>query len=157
MLSKLEGELESGPYQFAELNSSAGGPPTGAAVDVSFSSEDTSVLRDTVRSAEIALSEIEGTRNVATTLASNSSGFDIAVDRNATFRYGVNISDVAQAIRGATDGIEIFNITEQGDDIPVVVRNKLTFADNETIVTKNITPDQLLALQILCFTILPKQ
>jgi|GEM_PF-188594 len=148
LLDGLREQIEQGPYQFAELNANSGGPPTGAAIDVTFTSDDTELLRDTVRQAENVLSELDGTLNVATTLAANNSGFDVVVDRNAVYRYGVSINDIAQAIRGATDGTEIFEITENGEDIPVFVRNKLNYQSEETIITKDITPDQLLALQI---------
>ncbi len=149
LLDGLRDEIEQGPYQFAELNVNAGGPPTGAAIDVSFNSDDTEQLRATVRQVEQLLSEIDGTLNVATTLAANNSGFDIVVDRNAVYRYGVSINDIAQAVRGATDGVEIFDINQNGDDVPVFVRNKLNYQSGETIITKDINPDQLLALQLL--------
>lgn len=131
----------------ADITAAAGGPPTGAPVEVVFTSEDTDLLRATAREAEALLSDQAGAINVSTTLPPNNSGFDIIVDRNALFRFGVSLNSVATAIVGATDGIELFDITENGQDVTVVVKNKLDF-EQEGTITKRITPDRLAQLQV---------
>ena len=148
LVDGLRSELESPQYEFAELVAEGGGPPTGAAVDVSFTSENTPLLRETVREAERLLFSLEGTENVDTTLSGNTSGFDIAVDRNAASRFGVSVSDIARTIRGATDGVELFELTIDGEDVPVVVRNRLD-STSTGIITNRITPDLLRSLEVI--------
>ncbi len=132
-----------------EVTAEAGGPPTGSPVEVNFSSKNTELLRSTAREAEALLSVTTGAINVGTTLPPNNSGFNVIVDRNALFRFGVDLNSVATALVGATDGIELFEITENGEDVSVVVRNRLDYENSETTETKAITTDRLEQLQIV--------
>ena len=147
LLDGLREQAEANGLADADITAAAGGPPTGAPVEVVFTSENTELLRETARSAEALLNNQPGAINVSTTLPPNNSGFNIIVDRNALFRFGVSLNAVATAIVGATDGIELFDITENGQDVTVIVKNKLDF-EVEGTVTKRITPDRLSQLQV---------
>ncbi len=149
LVEPLRTELgDAGLLNDAELKVEAGGPPTGAPIDMSISSEDTDLLRDYVRSVEVTLATVPGTINVATSLAGNNSGFDILLDRNAAYRFGVDVSTIANTIRGATDGIELFDITENGEDVTVVVKNQLSFLSEDPTETKQITPEMIKQLTV---------
>lgn len=131
----------------AELVTEGGGPPTGLPIEVTIESEDTEALRSFAREAETIIKEEAGTKNVATTLPPNNSGFTVLVDRNAAYRYGATLGSIATTIVGATDGVELFEITEDGEDVPVVVRNKLNYADTGA-QTKEINPELITQLQV---------
>jgi len=132
-----------------DVTAEAGGPPTGAPVEVNFSSSNTDLLRSAAREAEAVLAGLPGAINVDTTLPPNNSGFNVLVDRNALFRFGVNLNSVATAIVGATDGIELFEITENSDDVRVVIRNRLDYEQVDTTETKEITADRLGQLRVV--------
>lgn len=147
LLDPLKEEIAAAQLFQAELVADGGGPPTGSAIEVNISSEDTKQLRAFAREAIVVLEEMNGPTNEASTLAGNSAGFSVLVDRNAAYRYGVSINSIATTIIGATDGVNIFDITESGDDIEVIVRNRLN--DTEAgAVTKQITPDMLSSLYV---------
>ena len=148
LLDGLQQDLDGEAFANAELVAQGGGPPTGSAVDVSFVSDDTALLRSTTREAEQALVAIDGAVNINSDLSGNTAGFEVVVDRNAATRYGVQISSIAQAIRGATNGVELFEVTDDGDDVTVVLKNRLVDDGIGDIETNRITPDDLLALSV---------
>ena len=148
LLEPLRNEIISKELVFAELQVASGGPPGGAPIDVNVTSESTDSLRLFLLEAENKLNEINGVNTIESSLAGNNSGFEIVLDRNAAYRFGVEISSVAGAIRGATDGVELFDITESGDDVPVVIRNRLSDFDDNSSVTKNIDPNILKKLTV---------
>lgn len=133
----------------ADLVTEGGGPPTGLPIEIQIESDNTEALRLFARQVEDVVNEEDGTKNVSTTLPPNNSGFTVLVDRNAAYRYGVSLSAIATTIIGATDGVELFEITENGEDVPVVVRNKLNYTDGADIETKYINPEMITQLQVM--------
>ena len=149
LIEELRADFESARLFDAEVSVAEGGPPSGAPVYVELESESSESLRIAARTAEEILRDTPGVVNIQSGLAGNATGFDILVDRNAAFRYGISIQDVVTAIRGATDGVEVFSITQDGDDVPVYVRNRLDYTGDTGIVTKNIAPETLQSISLV--------
>ncbi|MFW0871253.1 MAG: efflux RND transporter permease subunit [Patescibacteria group bacterium] len=148
LLSDLRRVLEGADFEYAELISGGGGPPTGSAIDITLNSEDTAILAPDARRIAQALREVPGVYNVNTTLPGNTAGFAIIVDRSAASRFGISIFQIAQAIQGATEGIEVFTITRSNEDVRVMVKNSLAFDELTDTQTNRITPDKLRALSV---------
>jgi len=133
----------------AETKVAAGGPPTGSPIDIEITSGNNILLEQFATEVEDLLNKTEGPIEVASTKAGNTSGIEISVDRNAAYRFGVTLDSIATAIRGATNGIEIFTITENQEDVPVVIKNQLDYESTNPTKTNTINPETLYNLSVL--------
>lgn len=106
------------------------GPPTGAPVLIRFIGDDLAALIETANRAEQILRSIDGTREVTATSKSNATEIVLAVDRAKAGAAGVSPAIIAESLRSAVFGITATTITQNGDDIDVVV-------------TLNIDPNQV--------------
>jgi HAE1 family hydrophobic/amphiphilic exporter-1 len=136
------------PILCSTYDQSGGGPPTGAPIDLTLNSDNTKVLTADARAIKQALTKIDGVYNITTTLPGNTAGFEVVVDRSAASRFGVSIFQIAQTIQGATEGVEVFSITQGTEDVPVVLKNSLSFDALDDTQTNQISPDKLRALTV---------
>lgn len=148
LLSDMRRQIESDEFAYAELISQGGGPPTGSAIDLTLNSENTKILTENARLIKRSLENIEGVYNINTTLPGNTAGFEIIVDRNAASRFGISILDIARSIQGATEGVEVFTITQGTEDIQVVAKNSLDFDSLTGTQTNRIDIDKIRAITV---------
>lgn len=103
------------------VSETAGGPPTGAPVVVKIWSDNSSSLATATEEVERIMADIEGTRDITSTLTNDGTEINIGVDRDRVAEYGLSVSDVAFAIRTAVAGVEAAKIRVDGEDLPVRV------------------------------------
>jgi multidrug efflux pump len=107
-----------------EVREPQGGPPTGKAVQVQLTGHDPDALNqaaDLVKSrlaADPQLIELEDNRT------SPGIEYNLAVDRQAAGRYGVDVLSVGQAIQFLTDGVLVgrFRPDDSQDELDIRVR-----------------------------------
>ncbi|GAX92032.1 efflux RND transporter permease subunit [Effusibacillus lacus] len=97
-----------------KLANNAGGPMQ-APLEISIRGDDEKVLKDI---SEIVLSEVkqvEGTRNLKTSLQDKQQEYQIFIDKQLAAKYGIGTGQVISAIRTAFDG-QVVTRFRTGDD-----------------------------------------
>lgn len=103
----------------------SGGPPSGAPIVVKIWSGDTASLAAATAEVERIVGEVEGTRDITSSLGNDGTEISIGVDRERAAEYGLSAGDVAMALRLAVSGIEATKIRVEGEDLPVRVLTAL--------------------------------
>lgn len=103
------------------VNEASGGPPSGAPIVVKIWSNDSGPLALATEQVERLVEQTQGTRDITSTLSSDGTELDIAVDREKAGEYGLTASDIASTLRAAIAGIEATKIRVEGDDLKVRV------------------------------------
>ncbi len=101
----------------------AGGPPTGAAISVTFSGNDLGDLARASEQGARVLSEVSGTTNIDTSMRDDNSEFVVRLDSARAAELGVSPLAVADLLRSALFGAKATDIRSGADDIEV--RTKL--------------------------------
>jgi HAE1 family hydrophobic/amphiphilic exporter-1 len=109
------------------------GPPTGAAITVSFKGDDLEALAEAAVNSARLLSLIEGTSNVQTTGSANGTEFVLRFDHQLAAQYGLTTQAVSSYLRAAVFGTDATSLTTLTDDIDVVV--KLELVSSNFVVT----------------------
>ncbi|WP_047154125.1 efflux RND transporter permease subunit [Aneurinibacillus tyrosinisolvens] len=113
---------------------SPGGAPQGSAVDISVRGDDLKVLADLSKSIAGLVKEVEGTRNVASSLDAENEQFQLKVNSNVAAQYGVTTSQILSAVRTAFDGQVATQYRTGDDEIDV----RLKFPENFKSEMNNI-------------------
>lgn len=123
-------------FPYADIDVSQGnfGPPSEAPVVVTIVGEDLDTLDQLAVQFEGVLEDIDGTRNINSSVVETNGEFVIHVDRAAAQRFGLSTTDVALALRNAINGSEATSLNIAGDDVGVVVRYGLS----DVAVTDNV-------------------
>ena len=124
IIDQVRKRLTETPGVLTELRLPQGGPPVGKDVQVELRSQDIGALNraaDLVRAklaADPKIIELEDTRT------SPGIEWNLAVDRVAAGRYGVDVLSVGQAIQFITDGILVgkFRPDDSRDELDIRVR-----------------------------------
>lgn len=101
------------------------GPPSGAPVSLSFTSDSLEDLSKAVSSAEDLLSTIPGAAQVSSSMKDNGNQFEITFDRLKAANYGVSAAQIASTLRTSVAGITATTISNNGDDIDVIVKSNI--------------------------------
>ena len=104
------------------VEQAAGGPPSGAPIQIKFVGDDLDKLGIAADSAEYLLKKINGTLDVQTSLRDNGTQFEIVIDRDKAAQVGVSAAQVAQTLRTAVSGTIATTIKKQQKDTDVVVK-----------------------------------
>jgi HAE1 family hydrophobic/amphiphilic exporter-1 len=120
------------------------GPPTSAPVEIKISGQDMKELERISHDFEKLLSSIEGTRNIGTSLVQTNGQFVIEVDRVRAQQYGVNATQLAMVLRNAINGTQATEISQDGQDVDVIVKYRLNDdIEKETTITDISTIEAL--------------
>ncbi len=111
-----------------KIEEPAGGPPTGAAVLVTFTGDDLSALSQTTERAARILADMPGTVNVTTSTRNDSPEFVVRLDTAKAAAAGVSPAVVSATLRAALFGSEAATIRANGEEIEV--RTKLDLNPN---------------------------
>jgi multidrug efflux pump len=117
--SDLSAALPSSTVRIAELSS---GPPVGAPVSVTFEGEEMGDLYQAVAMSQEILNDIEGTRDIDSSLADDGIDFTLSLDREKVTQAGLDVATISQLLRTAVYGTKATTIRSGGDDIDVIVR-----------------------------------
>lgn len=130
------------------VQSPQGGPPTGAAIAVTFMGDDREALTETVEEAARILSEIEGTGEITTSARDDSAEFVVRLDTAKALALGVQPAVVADTLRTAVFGAEATDIRTGTEDIEV--RTKLDLNPNyrDPSETNDVTVEAIRELTV---------
>jgi len=120
----IRGRVTDLPGLQVEVREPEGGPPTGKAIQVMMTSHDPAALDKAANQvkaklvADPQLIELEDNRT------SPGIEYNLAVDREAAGRYGVDVLSVGQAIQFLTDGVLVgrFRPDDAQDELDIRVR-----------------------------------
>jgi cobalt-zinc-cadmium resistance protein CzcA len=84
--------------------------------------DDLSVLEEKAREVRDVIAAVPGAADTSVDVSAGAMQVQITVDRPALARYGLNVSDVRDAVRAAVGGAEATEIIDARKRFPVVVR-----------------------------------
>jgi multidrug efflux pump subunit AcrB len=124
------------------------GPPTGAPVLIKFFGENLGELALVTERAERILMSIEGTRDITLSTKSSATEFILEVDMDLASAYGVAPQVIAQTLRSAVFGVTATTMTQDGDDVDIVVKFDVGSEAEDISATPRITLDTLRNLSV---------
>lgn len=128
IVSSLREELKAVTSARITVSEPAGGPPTGAAISVTFVGDDLAKLGTAVDQGARVLSEVSGTANIDTSMRDDGAEFVVRLDSARAAELGVSPLAAAETLRGALFGVKATDIRENATDIEV--RTKLNLNPN---------------------------
>jgi len=126
----------------------AGGPPTGAAISVTFSGDDLAALSTATDQAARVLSDVEGTTNVETSMKDDGAEFVVRLDSARAAELGVSPLAVADLLRSALYGTKATDIRTDTGNIEVRTKLDLNPSYREPSETANATIDAVRGLSV---------
>lgn len=125
-----------------------GGPPTGAAISVTYVGDDLGALSAAVERAARELSEVPGTTNITTSMKDDGGEFVVRLDSPRAAELGVSPLSVAEVLRGALFGTEATNIRTGDQDIEVRTKLDLNPDYRDPSETAHATVDAIRSLTV---------
>ena len=127
-LTRLRDRLRDIPDMRISIDRQEYGPPTGPPVNIEISGEDfdqivritrdvTGMLRDAAETGAIP-----GLVDVQNNISGGLPEYRVVIDQEKANRFGLNVSDIAQTIRIAINGIEASKFRDGEDEYDIVVR-----------------------------------
>lgn len=148
IVEELEDKLSVIQFATIELVQNSSGPGNSAPVEVSISGKSIPELNSIAQDIKGLVEQIEGTRNVNTTIEEPNPEFALTFDRSKAQIYGVTTSQVALLLRNAISGLEATSIKKDGDSIDVIVKYALDPESTDAQNTNKISPKTLEGLTI---------
>lgn len=124
------------------------GPPSGAPIFIQFLGDDLGDLIIAAEAGKRLLATMPNTTNITATTQSNGTEFNLAIDRARAASLGLNTSAVAQTLRAAINGTKATSITQDNENIDVVVKLNLNPAYVDPSKTAQTTIDSIKNLSV---------
>jgi len=127
-MNKIRGVVRDIPDVIINIDGEQTGPPTGAPVNIEVSGEDfDEIVRITREITQRLLGasatrEVDGLVDVRNNVSGGLPEYRILVDYERASRFGLNMSDVAQTIRIANNGLDVTKWRDGEDEYDIVVR-----------------------------------
>ena len=115
---------------------------------IQFFGDNLNDLEVSAQNAEILLKDIEGTREVTTSILGDNIEFVLKVDRAKVVEVGLDLMTVAQTLRTAIHGATATTIHKDGEDIDVEVKLNLNSNFRTPHDTSNTTMDAIRQIEI---------
>ncbi len=131
-----------------EVFQQQGGPPGGDPVQVRFFGDNLTALNNAARESASALEDIEGTRNINTSVEQGGTEYQLTINRARAAQVGIDAQTIAQTLRTAIEGTEATTIRRQGDDIDVMTRLNLAGTTTDPHRANRATIDTVRTLDI---------
>jgi multidrug efflux pump subunit AcrB len=119
------------------------GPPSGAPIFIRFLGDDLGDLITAAEAGKRLLSSMPGVNNITASTQSNGSEFNLAIDRAKAASLGLNTSAVAATLRAAVNGTKATSLTQDKENIDVVVKLNLNAAYTDPGNTAQTTIDSI--------------
>jgi len=148
IVSSLREELSGIASARITVSEPAGGPPTGAAISVTFVGEDLADLGTAVDQGARVLSEVPGTANIETSMKDDGAEFVVRLDSARAAELGVSPLAVADTLRSALFGVKATDIREGATDIEVRTKLDLNPGYRDPSETANATIDAVRSLSV---------
>ncbi len=124
------------------------GPPSGAPIYIRFLGNDLGDLITAAEAGKRLLASMPDVTNITASTQSNGTEFNLAIDRAKAAALGLNTSVVAQTLRAAINGTTATSITQDKENIDVVVKLNLNPAYTGTGDTAQTTIDSIKNLSV---------
>ena len=98
------------------------GPPQDNPVVIRLKGSNLEKMKKTTEELELILSEIQGTREVSSSVSKGDYELQVKINKTEASKYGVNDLMIASAVRNATQGIKATSIKKNQKDIDIVIR-----------------------------------
>lgn len=115
------------------------GPPGAAPVEIKIEGDDLEELDALAADFERLLANIPGATNISNSVVQTNGQFVFYVDRIRAEQFGVNATQVALTLRNAINGSEATDITQDGDEVDIIVKYALNTAQGEVLGDTTIT------------------
>ena len=127
----------------------AGGPPSGAPVVVKVWSDDTVTLAQATDQVQRIIEQNPNTRDVTSSLDSDSTQLSISVDRDRANEYGLSVTDLASTLQAAVAGVKATTVRIGTDDIDVRVKLNLNKQYVDPADTTNTNADAIANIPVV--------
>jgi HAE1 family hydrophobic/amphiphilic exporter-1 len=117
VIEELRGKVKDIPGADITVNATdtGSGGPSGSPIDIAVRGDDINVLKDISQTLVSMIKEVNGTRNVVSSLEDETEQFQLKVDSNLAAQYGITVNQVLSAVRTAFDG-QVATQYRTGDD-----------------------------------------
>lgn len=120
--AELQNRLASVKGADIQVLQASNGPPSGAPIYIRFLGDDLGDLITAAEAGKRLLSSMPNVTNITASTQSNGTEFNLAIDRAKAASLGLNTSAVAQTLRAAVNGTKATSITQDKENIDVVVK-----------------------------------
>lgn len=124
------------------------GPPSGAPVTIKFFGSDLGELGLAVERADRLLTSIAGTRDITPSTKSNATELVLAVDRAKASDVGVSPAAIGEVLRSAVFGITATTMTQNGNDVDIVMKLQVDPNTTDISASPEITLDTIRNLTV---------
>ncbi len=104
------------------IHEEAGGPPTGAPINIEISGDDSQILSIIAKNIKNIIAKLPFIEDIRDDFVDSIPSIKIKVDRQKAAAIGLNTGLVGTALRIAYNGMDISTYREKGDDFDIVVR-----------------------------------
>ncbi len=143
IVESLRHELASFTNGRLTISEPGNGPPTGAAVSITFTGDNLASLTTAAELGARILADIPGTANVNTSTRDDGAEFIVRVDSAKAAELGVSPLVAAETLRGALFGAKATNIRDGATDIEVRTRLDLNPRYREPSETNEVSVDAI--------------
>lgn len=126
----------------------AGGPPTGAAILVTFVGDNLGNLAVATEQGARVLSEVSGTTNIDTSMRDDGAEFVVRLDSARAAELGVSPLAVAETLRTALFGTDATDIRNNAEDIEVRTKLDLNPGYRDPSETSHASIDAVRSLTV---------
>lgn len=148
IMAELRTELTNVTSAEIAVSAPSNGPPTGAAIAVTFIGDDREALTDAVEMSARVLSDVPGVGEVTTSAKDDSAEFVVRVDAAKAAALGVSPAAVADTLRTAVFGSKATDIRTGSDDIEVRTKVDLNPAYRDPSETNDVTIEAVRELTV---------
>ncbi len=124
------------------------GPPSGAPVYIQFIGDDLGDLIMVTERAKQLLASMPHATNITATTEANGTEFNLAIDRAKAAALGLNTQVVGATLRAAINGTKATSITQDKQNIDVVVKLNLNPAYRDPSQTAETTIESIKNLSV---------
>lgn len=146
--AELQKELNAIQGADIQVLQATAGPPSGAPVFIEFVGDDLGDLITVADRAKQLLASIPHVTNITASTQSNGTEFNLAIDRAKAASLGLNASAVGAALHAAIQGTKATSITQNKENIDVVVKLNLNPAYTGPGDTAQTTIDSIKNLSV---------
>lgn len=141
--AELQNRLASVKGADIQVLQASNGPPSGAPIYIRFLGDNLGDLITAAEAGKRLLASMPNVTNITASTQSNGTEFNLAIDRAKAASLGLNTSMVAQTLRAAVNGTRATSITQDKENIDVVVKLNLNPAYTDPGSTARTTIDSI--------------
>lgn len=130
------------------ISEQVNGPPTGSPINIKFIGDDLGELAIATERATRILSSIEGVRDIDASTKNNATELILRIDTAKASAAGISPLSIGEVLRSAVFGTVATTITDDGEDIDVIVKLAIDPNATDPAATPKITLDDIRNLSV---------